>query len=222
MISTFRKRPENELRNYYNLYLLGSLAVILFFLIIIFHLPFNPSNNQDFTQPQQETVKLEDVVQTRQETTPPPPPVPQVPVAVPNDEVINDAPLNLNAELDLNAPLSLPPEPAPVKKNDKKDNRIFIVVQHMPVLIGGLAKFQQSITYPELARKAGIEGRVYVQFVVDEHGNVIDPKVVRGIGGGCDEEALRAVRNAKFEPGLQRGRPVKVRCTLPVVFNLAD
>lgn len=222
MTGLFRKRPENDLRNYYNLYLLGSLAVILFFLIIIFHLPFNPGNNHDFTQPGQETVKLEDVVQTRQETTPPPPPVPQVPVAVPNDEVINDAPLNLNTELDLNAPLNLPPPPAPAKNSGGNDKRVFIVVEHMPELIGGLAKFQQSIIYPDLARKTGIEGRVYVQFVVDEHGNVIDPKVVRGIGGGCDEEALRAVRNAKFKPGLQRGRPVKVRCTLPVVFSLTD
>lgn len=217
-----RKNPNKDLRNYYNMYLQAGLAVALVILLIMFKVPYNPTSKENFKQPEQETVKMEDIVQTKQEATPPPPPAPQVPVAVPNDEVISDQPVNLNAELDLNAPLNMPPPPAPANDDNKDENKIFIAVQKMPVLIGGLAKLQASIHYPDLARKAGIEGRVYVQFVVDEHGNVVDPKVIRGIGGGCDEEALRAVKNAKFRPGMQRGRPVKVRYSLPVVFKLQN
>ncbi|MEX0595435.1 MAG: energy transducer TonB, partial [Candidatus Paceibacterota bacterium] len=61
---------------------------------------------------------------------------------------------------------------------------------------------------------------VVVQFIIDEEGNVNDPVVVRGIGGGCDEEAVRAVSKAKFIPGKQRGKPVRVRYSLPVTFRL--
>lgn len=222
MDSMFNKSPDRDLRIYYNIFLEAGLIVALVILLIVFKIPFNPKNTRSFTQPEQETVKMEDIVQTKQEETPPPPPAPQVPVAVPNDQVINDAPVNLNTELDINAPLNMPPPPAPAKSDDKQKDNIFMVVQHMPELIGGLDALQKKIHYPELARKAGIEGRVYVEFYVDEHGNVRDAHVVRGIGGGCDEEALRVVEQAKFTPGMQRGRPVKVHYSLPIVFKLQD
>ena len=87
-------------------------------------------------------------------------------------------------------------------------------------MIGGLQSIQGKIKYPEIAILAGIEGRVMVTFVIDEEGNVLNPVVVRGIGGGCDEAAVEAVRKAKFIPGMQRGRPVRVQFTLPVTFKL--
>ncbi|HEX7070747.1 MAG TPA: energy transducer TonB, partial [Rhodothermales bacterium] len=97
---------------------------------------------------------------------------------------------------------------------------IFVIVEEMPELIGGLESLQRSINYPEIAKKAGVEGKVFVQFVVDENGNVQDPVVTRGIGAGCDEEALKAVRQAKFKPGKQRGKPVRVKMSLPITFRL--
>lgn len=218
-----RKAPKSDLRNYYNLYIEVGMAVALVLLLVIFKMPYNPKNSENFTTPEQETVKMQKVIQTKQETKPPPPPVPQVPVAVPNSQVINDAPIDLNAELNLNAPLNTPPPPPPsAKKKKNDDQQVFVVVEKMPKLIGGLAGLQKKITYPELARKAGIEGRVYIEFVVDKHGNVVNPKVVRGIGGGCDQEALKVVRHAHFVPGMQRGRPVNVRYSLPIVFKLQD
>ncbi|WP_457652901.1 energy transducer TonB [Rhodocaloribacter sp.] len=96
----------------------------------------------------------------------------------------------------------------------------FVVVERMPELIGGLASIQRVVRYPALAKKAGIEGRVIVQFVVDEQGRVVDPVVVRGLGAGCDEEAVRAVRRARFRPGTQRGEPVKVKMSVPILFRL--
>ncbi|MEQ9266252.1 MAG: M56 family metallopeptidase [Balneolaceae bacterium] len=103
---------------------------------------------------------------------------------------------------------------------DKDD--LFIVVEEMPKLIGGLQSLQSKIEYPEEAKKMGIEGRVILTFIVDEDGNVENPMIVRGIGGGADEEALRAVKEVKFTPGIQRGRPVRVKHTLPVIFRLTD
>jgi len=97
---------------------------------------------------------------------------------------------------------------------------VFVVVEQMPELIGGLRSIQQEIRYPEIAKRAGLEGRVIVQFIVDEQGRVIEPKIVRGIGGGCDEEALRVVSRARFHPGKQHGQSVKVKMSLPLMFKL--
>ena len=99
---------------------------------------------------------------------------------------------------------------------------IFTVVEQMPELIGGLESIQREVRYPESARQAGIEGRVYVQFVVNEEGDVVYPRVTRGIGGGADEEALRAVSLAKFRPAMQMGRPVNVHFTIPIIFRLPE
>ena len=96
----------------------------------------------------------------------------------------------------------------------------FVVVEEMPQLIGGLESLARQIQYPEMARRAGIEGRVFVQFIVDESGEVVHPRVIRGIGGGADEEALRVVRQARFTPGMQRGQPVRVQYALPIFFRL--
>lgn len=81
---------------------------------------------------------------------------------------------------------------------------------------------QEKIRYPELARRAGIEGRVHIQFIVNEMGQIENPQVIRGIGGGCDEEALRVIKTAEFTPGLQRGKPVRVQYSLPIFFKLRE
>lgn len=104
--------------------------------------------------------------------------------------------------------------------NDQTE--FFVVVEQMPVLIGGMGNLQKQVKYPETARQAGIEGRVIVQFIVSETGLVINPKVIRGIGGGCDEAAIEAVKKVTFEPGSQRGVPVPVQFSLPIVFRLQD
>ena len=164
----------------------------------------------------QEEVIFEEVIQTKQIETPPPPPRPPVPVEVPNDEIIEDEILELDLEFDLGDELLLPPPPPP--KDDEPE--FFVVVEQMPQLQGGIGQLQQKVNYPEMARRAGIEGRVTIQFIVNEQGRVENARVVRGIGGGCDEEALRVVSQARFVPGLQRGRPVRVQFSLPIVFRL--
>lgn len=116
----------------------------------------------------------------------------------------------------------LPPvPPAPLPPTPEGVTHIYTVVEEMPELIGGLRALQRAIRYPVMAKNAGIEGRVLVQFVVNERGWVSESKIVRGIGGGCDEEALRALQTMRFRPGKQRGKPVQVKMTLPITFKLA-
>jgi TonB family protein len=108
--------------------------------------------------------------------------------------------------------------PPPQSGSDKED--FFVAVEEMPQLKGSLASLQNEINYPQLARKAGVEGRVIVQFIVNEQGKVEDPQIIRGIGAGCDEEALRVVKKAEFEPGKQGGKPVRVQYSLPITYRL--
>lgn len=223
MLGPAQKKPKKNLNNYYRVFFEAGLAVTLVLLLVLFKIPFHPKNTENFTQPEQETVKMKKIPQTKQHKTPPPPPKPQVPQPVPNNEVINDQPMNLNSELNVNQALNVPPPPSKGQKSSNKNkNKVFVAVQHMPKLIGGLKGLEKKIKYPALARKAGIEGKVYVQFIVNKKGNVTNAHVIRGIGGGCDKEALRVVKQAKFKPGIQRGRPVKVRYSLPIVFRLQN
>ena len=99
----------------------------------------------------------------------------------------------------------------------------YVVVEQMPELIGGLSAIQAKVRYPEIARKANVEGRVIVQLIVDENGNVRDPEILRGAGAGLDEEAIRVIsEHAEFTPGRQDGKPVAVRLSIPIVFKLND
>src|SRR5690625_3070035 len=98
--------------------------------------------------------------------------------------------------------------------------RVLAFVDQMPELIGGIAAVEHSIRYPEVARRSRVEGIVYVQFIVNEHGRVISPHVRHSRGAGLDEEAVRVISRARFVPGRHRGEPVHVRMTLPITFRL--
>lgn len=219
-----RKYPRADLRRDYALLIEVGMIAALAALIVAFRIHWQRDDVTKIVQIEQERVTLEDIRQTTQVEQPPPPPRPPVPIEVPNDEILEDEPLDLDASIDLDEALAdTPPPPAPPadEEPEEVEPEVFIVVEEMPELIGGIAGLQKSITYPEIARKAGVEGRVIVQFVVDEKGEVLDPLVVRGIGAGCDEEAIRAVQLAKFTPGKQRGKAVRVKMSLPVTFRLS-
>jgi protein TonB len=217
-MSIHRKNPEADLRKQYQMYLQSGLIAVLVTLIVLFRAPLSQGELADFTPPEQEIVEVEEIIQTEQVETPPPPPRPPVPVEVPNDEIIEDEIIGFDFELNMDGPLALPPPPAP----EEEEPEIFIVVERMPEPSGGMEAIYRRLRYPEIARKAGIEGRVVLQFIVDERGNVVNPTVIRGIGGGCDEAAIEAIKGVRFTPGMQRGRPVKVQFQLPIVFRLQN
>jgi periplasmic protein TonB len=214
-----RKEPTANLRKYYTVFLqLGLLATLVIFIVAV-NVEWIGAETEEYVLDEQEVIEMEEIIQTEHIETPPPPPRPPVPQEVPNDEIIEDHDFDIDAEMRLDGPMDLPPPP---EEDEEPEEDFFTVVEQMPELIGGLAELQSRIQYPEQARRAGIEGRVYVQFIVNEEGRVEDPQVIRGIGGGADEEALRAVREAEFRPGMQRGRPVRVQYSLPVVFQLQN
>jgi len=109
----------------------------------------------------------------------------------------------------------------------KNDEQVFTVVENPPKYPGGdearTAFMQKAVTYPLQAKKDKIEGTVYITFIVETDGSISNAKVLRGIGGGCDESALNAIKNMpSWEPGTQRGKPVRVQYNMPVKFTLGE
>ena len=161
-------------------------------------------------------------VSQQQPPPPPPPPAPTTVIEIVEDEkeieeelVIEDMDVDENTEIEF----------IEEAKEEVVEEQIFTIVEEMPSFPGGEAAMMKylanSIKYPAIAKDANIQGTVYVTFVVNEKGEVKDVKVLRSIGGGTDEEAIRVVQNMpKWKPGKQRGKPVKVQYNLPIRFTL--
>ncbi len=216
-----RKNESADLQRSYPIYIETGFVLALLVLILAFRVDIQRTSAFEVVMEEQEVVQMEEILQTAQQMRPPPPPRPPVPVEVPNDAIIEDEPIDLDASLDLDEALNVPtPPPSPEAEEDETEREIFIVVEERPELIGGLAALQRAVEYPEFAKKAGIEGTVFVQFVVDEQGNVQDARVTRGVHRLLDEAALKAVQSVRFVPGRQRGKAVKVQMSLPVRFRL--
>ena len=175
-----------------------------------------------------EQFEEEDTPITRQNTPPPPPPPPPAPsteIEIVDDNVkVED--VRISSEDD-NKAVEAAPVFVEVERKEEVvvEAEIFTVVEDNPSFPGGeaeLYKFlSENIKYPELARQSGISGRVFVTFVVEPDGKVSKVKVLRGIGGGCDEEAIRVVEKMpKWAPGKQRGKAVRVQFNLPINFQL--
>jgi periplasmic protein TonB len=157
---------------------------------------------------------------------PPPPPKVQQPeiIDIPDDEEIED-----EIELDLDVEIT---EDKVIEKivfeaapEEEDTDQIFLVVEEQASFPGGMEAWanylRKNMKYPAQARRMGIEGRVFLKFVVDEKGKVSNIEILRGIGGGCDEEAVRVLQNApNWSPGKQRGRAVKSYMQLAIVFKL--
>ncbi len=163
--------------------------------------------------------------------TPPPPPKlvqPEI-VVVPETEDLEkfdniDFSSEANSHTVISAPIFIKKVEEPAEEEETE--MIFsglLEVNAEPE--GGMEAFykyiSRNIKYPAQAKRMGIEGKVFVQFVVEKDGSLTDVKAVRGIGAGCDEEAERVVRDAKkWKPGKQRGRPVRQRMVIPIIFTL--
>lgn len=214
------KTPKADLKRKYTRYIEISLIITLALLIVAFK--FFPKFGTGGRQMQavQELVNVEDIVKTKQENRPPPPPKPPIPIESPSDNVLEDIEIG-STEIDLSQQFDAPPPPPKEeKKIVEEDIQYFEVVEDMPEPIGGIEAIQKKIVYPEIAKRAGVEGRVYILAFVDENGNVTKTEVLKGIGAGCDEAAEKAVRETKFKPGKQRGKPVRVKVAVPIIFRL--
>ncbi|MDR2907615.1 MAG: energy transducer TonB [Bacteroidales bacterium] len=168
------------------------------------------------------------VIQTEQNTPPPPPPPPQEVITeleiVADDEVADD--IEVSVETDQEEVAEVYIAPVVEAEEEAPEEQIFQVVEENPGYPGGEQARQEylgnNIKYPAIARESGIAGTIYITFVVERDGSITDVKVVRGIGGGCDEEAIRVVQGMpKWAPGKQRGKAVRVQFMMPIKFTLA-
>ena len=174
----------------------------------------------------------EEVEITRPENTPPPPPPPPAPVVTEVLNVVED-----DVELEQQDILSSEDNqqeaqtagytpPAVVEEEEEEAaQQIFTVVEEMPEFPGGqgelLKYLGKSIKYPVIAHENGIQGRVICAFVVNRDGSIVDAEVLRGVDPSLDKEALRVINSMpKWKPGKQRGKPVRVKYTVPVTFRL--
>ncbi len=172
-----------------------------------------------------EVVEEEMVEITKQEQKPQPVEVPKqtTQIQVVEDDVEVDD-VEINAEVDQNEQIE-EYVPVEVEEEEIQEAEIFTIVEEMPEFPGGMNKLAEylgkNIKYPQMARESGIQGRVFVQFVVEPDGSVSNVAVMRSLGGGCDEEAIRVVKSMpKWKAGKQRGKPVRVSYILPVNFKL--
>ena len=214
-----KKNPKFDLKLKYQRVWEISLIISLAILIVAFK--FFPKYEVEVTQidAPQELIDVEDVEATKQEQAPPPPPKPPIPIEAPTDDVLEDVEIE-STELDETATVAAPPPPPVVEEDEDAEPVFFVAVEQMPEPIGGIGAIQSKIVYPEIAKRAGVQGRVFVKAYVDEKGNVNKVELIRGIGAGCDEAAMNAVKSVMFKPGKQRGKPVKVQVTVPVLFKL--
>jgi len=215
-----KKNPKVDLKLKYKRVSEISLILSLMFLIVSFK--FFPQFDKETVKLEgpQELVNVEDIVKTKQESAPPPPPKPPIPIEAPSDDVLEDIAI-ATTELDINEQVSAPPPPPKQEVKEEDDEAVFFVaVEETPEPIGGIEAIQKKIIYPEIAKRAGVQGRVFIKAFVNEVGDVVKAEVIKGIGAGCDEAAVQAVMQTKFKPGKQRGKSVKVQVSIPIVFKL--
>ena len=214
---TLKKNPKADLKRIYKRVFEISLIISLSLLIVAFKFFPNLGKGKVVLEGPQELFTVEDIENTKQENRPPPPPKPPIPIEAPSEDVLEDIEI-ASTEIDLNAQMEAPPPPKEEKKEEEPT--YFVAVEEMPEPIGGIQAIQSKIIYPEIAKRAGVEGKVYVLAFVDEKGDVTNVKIIKGLGAGLDEAALNAVKQTKFKPGKQRGKPVKVQVSIPIVFRL--
>lgn len=198
-------------------------GIILSLLIVISAFLYFPNieSYEQIIEQAQELVDVEDVVVTKHEQVPPPPPKPIIPIETPSDDVLEDIEIE-DTDLDQQEVVSAPPPEIIEEEGEEIGVVFFVAVEEMPKPIGGIAGIQSKIIYPEIAKRAGVQGRVYVKAYVDEDGNVKKVEILKGIGAGCDEAAIAAVLKTRFNPGKQRGKPVKVQVSIPIKFVLRE
>jgi protein TonB len=213
------KNPKADLRRQYSRIFEISLIISLAFLIIAFKFFPDVKSKGVKVEGPQELFTVEDIQHTKQENRPPPPPKPPIPIEAPSDDVLDDVEIG-STEIDMNEQVEAPPPPKEEKKIIEEEPTYFVAVEEMPEPIGGIQAIQSKIVYPEIAKRAGVEGKVYVLAFVNEQGDVTKTEIIKGLGAGLDEAALNAVKQTRFKPGKQRGKPVKVQVSIPIVFKL--
>ena len=220
-----KKSPKADLENKKLIFRQIGLIIALAIVFFAFEYRSYDARVVNISQRAVEDIPEEIIPITDQTVKPPPPPQVQqttILTIVEDDIEVEDVEINVEVDQKVAIEVYVPP----VREEEEVvEQEIFTVVESMPEFPGGQGKMlefiSQNIKYPPMARESGIQGRVFVNFVVEPDGSVSNVTVLRGIGGGCDEEAVRVVKTMpRWTPGRQRGKAVRVSFNLPVRFTL--
>ena len=222
-----KKNPQASLEDKKLTYVLIGLAFVLSICYVAFEWTEKEVTKYEVVDTEFAFEEEIDIQQTSQETPPPPPPpaVQEVEVlnVVEDDVEVETIEINTEDDKDVEVVIA-PPVEAPVE--EEEEEVIFMVVESMPEFPGGqqaLFKYlAENVKYPVIAQENGIQGRVICQFVVNKDGSIVDVVAVRSSGEpSLDKEAIRVIKSMpKWKPGKQRGKPVRVKYTVPVNFRL--
>ena len=220
-----KKNPKADLTKKTGLFLNIGFVLSLLLVIAAFEWrSYDKSDLLDLGQVNDDFEEMTDVPLTQQ--PPPPPPKIRQPeiIEVPDEEEIEEEiEVDLDVEITEETVIEEIVFEEPVEEEDPDE--IFQIVENPASFKGGIGAFyayvQKNMKYPSQAQRMGLEGKVFVEFVVGRDGSIADVKVLRGIGAGCDEEAIRVLKNSPaWSPGKQRGRAVRQRMVLPITFKL--
>ena len=203
-----------------------SIGLLVTMAIVVMAFEYKKYDNAEFVNMTVQT-DFEELLEIPPTEQPPPPPPkikqPEI-IEVPDEEEIEE---EIEVDLDVDITEETVIEEIIVEEAPEEEvaDEVFLIVEEPATPPGGMNAFYKyigdNLKYPAQARRMGIEGRVYVQFVVDKDGTLTEVQAVKGIGAGCDEEAVRVIKNApKWSPPKQRGKPVKQRIVVPIVFQL--
>lgn len=213
-----KKLPYVDLRLSYPLIMEAGIIMALLLLILASKISFPEiENNVTISIANEETALILPPVTSKTEKTVNPPEKPAIPIEIPNDTPLEVPELELN-EFQRVARYMIPPLPQEISVESNLD--LFDDIQRLPKMIGGEDAFRNSIEYPILAQRSGIQGIVEVEFVVDENGRVSEPIIVKGIGAGCDKAVLKAIKMQRFEPGMKNGKLASFKIKETVQFIL--
>ncbi|WP_346855127.1 energy transducer TonB [uncultured Draconibacterium sp.] len=225
-----KKSKKADLESKRNTFLLIGLVVALGVTLLAFEWTTKPSKAESLGTIQTAQVEEEIIPITReQEVKPPPPPPPPKVIEVLNivdDDVEIEDELEIeDTEADDETVIDVAPVIETAEEEEEEEAQVFFIVEDMPEFPGGdlaLRKYiANAIKYPVIAQENGIQGKVYVTFVVGKTGQVTNASIARGVDPSLDKEALRVVNALPpWKPGKQRGKPVNVSYTVPINFVL--
>ena len=219
-----KKNPEVDVNKKSSMYFMIGAVVALSVLLLSFEWKTYDATVSELGKLVLDLEEEEIIPITQQELPPPPPPPPPATIIeiVEDDEEIEEELEIEDTDIDEDEVIEIV---AVEEEEEVMEEEIFTIVETNPSFPGGDKKMYQylgkNMKYPPIAQDNNIQGRVYVSFVVEKNGAITDVRVLRGIGGGCDEEAIRVVKSMpSWSPGKQRGKAVRVRFNLPIVFKL--
>ena len=226
-----KKAPKADLEEKKSLFFEIGLVLALAVLLFAFEWKSSTGEVSTFQTVPEEQVEEEIIPITQQMLKPPPPP-PPAPKLTDLMEITDDA-SSIDEDLEIldaeddseNKPVENPSDFGEYGDEETGDDDIFQIVEDVPTFpLGDVSKWiAKNVKYPQIAAENGVQGKVFMNFVIEKDGSITDLKVLRGVDPALDKEAIRVIKSMpKWKPGKQRGKPVRVSFNLPIVFQLTN